>query len=84
MSTRQFSKLFGLLACVIILASSRTVDAEKLRDLCDVVGARDNQLIGYGVVTGLSRTGDDIMAPFAAQSLVRCYEDWAYRSTIRN
>ena len=54
---------------MIILASSRPVEAEKLRDLCDVVGARDNQLIGYGVVTGLSRTGDDIMAPFAAQSL---------------
>lgn len=43
--------------------------AEKLRDLCDVVGARDNQLVGYGVVTGLNGTGDDVSAPFAAQSL---------------
>jgi flagellar P-ring protein precursor FlgI len=39
-------------------------------DLCDVVGVRDNQLIGYGVVTGLNGTGDDISAPFATQSLL--------------
>ncbi|HVW23863.1 MAG TPA: flagellar basal body P-ring protein FlgI [Polyangiaceae bacterium] len=39
-------------------------------DLCDVVGVRDNQLVGYGVVTGLNGTGDDVIAaPFAAQSL---------------
>ncbi|HKQ70265.1 MAG TPA: flagellar basal body P-ring protein FlgI [Polyangiaceae bacterium] len=44
--------------------------ADHLRDLCDVVGARDNQLIGYGVVTGLQQTGDDISVPFAAQSLL--------------
>ncbi len=43
--------------------------ADKLRDLCDVVGARDNQLVGYGVVTGLNGTGDDITVPFAQQSL---------------
>jgi len=35
-----------------------------------VVGVRDNQLVGYGVVTGLNGTGDDVIAaPFAAQSL---------------
>jgi flagellar P-ring protein FlgI len=43
--------------------------ADKLRDLCEVVGARENQLVGYGVVTGLNGTGDNISAPFAAQSL---------------
>ncbi len=43
--------------------------ADRLRDLCDVVGARDNQLVGYGIVTGLNGTGDDLTAPFATQSL---------------
>jgi flagellar P-ring protein precursor FlgI len=42
--------------------------AEKLRELVSVAGARDNQLIGYGVVTGLNGTGDDITAPLAMQS----------------
>jgi flagellar P-ring protein precursor FlgI len=43
--------------------------ADRLLDLCDVVGMRDNQLIGYGVVVGLNGTGDDVSAPFAMQSL---------------
>jgi flagellar P-ring protein precursor FlgI len=43
--------------------------ADRLLDLCDVVGVRDNQLIGYGVVVGLNGTGDDVSAPFAMQSL---------------
>jgi flagellar P-ring protein FlgI len=43
--------------------------AERLSDLTEVVGARDNQLIGYGVVTGLNGTGDDIRARVAEQTL---------------
>ena len=61
-----------LCACVVglaLLASGRVARADKLRDLTDVVGARDNQLVGYGVVTGLNGTGDDITVPFAQQSL---------------
>lgn len=52
-----------------LVAAPRAASADKIRDLCDVVGARDNQLVGYGVVTGLNGTGDDVSAPFAAQSL---------------
>lgn len=52
-----------------LLGAAREASADKIRDLCDVVGARDNQLVGYGVVTGLNGTGDDVSAPFAAQSL---------------
>ena len=37
-----------------LLLGSASARADKLRDLCDVVGARDNQLVGYGVVTGLN------------------------------
>ena len=43
--------------------------ADRLLDMCDVVGVRENQLIGYGVVVGLQGTGDDVSAPFAMQSL---------------
>jgi flagellar P-ring protein precursor FlgI len=43
--------------------------ADRLLDMCDVVGVRDNQLVGYGVVIGLQGTGDDVSAPFAMQSL---------------
>ncbi|MFO7178177.1 MAG: flagellar basal body P-ring protein FlgI [Pseudomonadota bacterium] len=57
------------LVALAILALPRPARADRLRDVADVLGARDNQLIGYGVVTGLNGTGDDASAPFAAQSL---------------
>lgn len=53
-----------------ITAPSGSAHAERLRDLTDIYGARDNQLLGYGIVTGLNGTGDDVSAPFAAQSLM--------------
>ena len=61
-----------LTACAVglsLLLGAGAARADKLRDLCDIVGARDNQLVGYGVVTGLNGTGDDITVPFAQQSL---------------
>jgi flagellar P-ring protein precursor FlgI len=60
----------ALLFTFFVLAFARPARADKVRDLCDVVGVRENQLLGYGVVTGLQGTGDDITAPFAAQSLL--------------
>ena len=52
-----------------VLAAGGEARADRVRDLCDIVGARDNQLVGYGIVTGLNGTGDDVSAPFAKQSL---------------
>ncbi len=60
--------LVGLLLALLVLVPG-TAKADKVHDLVDVVGARENQLIGYGVVTGLNGTGDDIASPFAMQSL---------------
>lgn len=44
--------------------------AERLRDLVQVEGARDNQLIGFGLVAGLPGTGDQTtQVPYSVQSL---------------
>jgi flagellar P-ring protein precursor FlgI len=55
---------------VALLLGAPSARADRLSDLCDIVGVRDNQLLGYGVVTGLQGTGDDINAPFSLQSLL--------------
>jgi flagellar P-ring protein FlgI len=55
------------LALIMLVAAPARAD--RLLDLCNVVGMRENQLIGYGVVVGLQGTGDDVSAPFAMQSL---------------
>ena len=40
-----------------------------LRDISDVEGVRDNQLVGYGLVAGLHRTGDSQQTYFTVQTL---------------
>ena len=62
-------KLLQLCAVAFLITAAHQARADKIRDICDVVGARDNQLVGYGVVIGLNGTGDDASAPFATQSL---------------
>jgi flagellar P-ring protein precursor FlgI len=43
--------------------------ATRVKDLANVVGVRDNQLIGYGLVVGLNGTGDGSTSVFTTQSL---------------
>jgi flagellar P-ring protein precursor FlgI len=48
--------------------------AARLKDLVAIEGVRDNQLVGYGLVVGLSGTGDRRQATFSAQSLTNLLE----------
>ena len=43
---------------ILFAAFSVFADSIRLRDLVMVAGARDNQLVGYGLVTGLMGEGD--------------------------
>ena len=44
--------------------------ASRIKDIAMVQSARDNQLIGYGLVIGLQGTGDGLRnAPFTEQSI---------------
>jgi len=42
----------------------------RIKDIAGVQGARSNQLVGYGIVTGLDGSGDSNSTIFTAQSLV--------------
>ncbi len=47
----------------------------RIKDISDVEGVRDNQLIGYGLVVGLNNTGDKLdNAVFTRQSLIGMLE----------
>ena len=41
----------------------------RIKDLTDVTGVRSNQLLGFGIVSGLSGTGDGKDLPITAQAL---------------
>lgn len=46
-------------------------DAARIKDIASVEGVRDNQLIGYGLVVGLDRTGDSVVGgQFTAQAII--------------
>jgi flagellar P-ring protein precursor FlgI len=61
------------LAMAICLGTAQA--ASRIKDLVDVEGVRDNQLIGYGLVVGLNGTGDTLNnIPFTKQSLTAMLE----------
>jgi flagellar P-ring protein precursor FlgI len=58
------------LACVALPVTAPVAHAERLKDLVQIQGVRDNPLIGYGLVVGLDGTGDQTMqTPFTTQTL---------------
>ena len=46
------------LSAILIVAFSVSSRADRLKDLTSIAGIRTNQLLGYGLVVGLSGTGD--------------------------
>ncbi|MGN8469056.1 flagellar basal body P-ring protein FlgI [Helicobacter pylori] len=58
---------------IFVLASHKLL-AEKIGDIASVVGVRDNQLIGYGLVIGLNGTGDKSGSKFTMQSISNMLE----------
>ncbi len=51
-------KLFHTLLIVIFALFSTAVSADRIKDLASLAGVRANQLVGYGLVVGLSGSGD--------------------------
>lgn len=60
---------FAAVAAACMLGAA-PAHAERLKDLAQIQGVRDNPLIGYGLVVGLDGTGDQTMqTPFTTQTL---------------
>ena len=64
----------AFLLLLLLHAAAAPARAARLKDLVAIEGVRDNQLIGYGLVVGLSGTGDRRQALFSAQSLTNLLE----------
>ena len=48
----------GLSILFALIFSSQVVFADRIKDLVSLAGVRSNQLVGYGLVIGLAKTGD--------------------------
>jgi flagellar P-ring protein precursor FlgI len=63
----MFKNFLSIFITTLILSSSATAD--RIKDLIDVAGVRSNQVLGFGLVTGLQQTGDGKDLPMTAQAL---------------
>lgn len=58
------------LALILLLSAAAAEAAVRIKDIADLRGLRENQIVGYGLVIGLNGTGDTLRnAPFTEQSL---------------
>ena len=77
---RTLHRAFAAASAVLILVCAVTASfadgqyhasaTSRIKDLANIEGVRQNQLIGYGLVVGLNGTGDTLNnIPFTKQSL---------------
>ncbi|OQW78497.1 MAG: flagellar biosynthesis protein FlgI [Proteobacteria bacterium ST_bin11] len=52
---------------IALLLLTNSAQAERIKDIASIAGVRSNQLVGYGLVTGLDKSGDK--TKFTGQSL---------------
>ena len=82
---RTLHRAFAAAVAALILSSSacaswadgtyRVSATSRIKDLANIEGVRQNQLIGYGLVVGLNGTGDTLNnVPFTKQSLTAMLE----------
>ncbi len=74
---RDFARtLFVTLLCLalMIAAGIAPAHAVRLKDIASFSGVRNNELVGYGLVVGLSGTGDGNTSEFTIRSLANMLE----------
>jgi flagellar P-ring protein FlgI len=73
-------RMLPRLSCLLIgLTLSATGWAQRIGSLVDVEGVRENQLLGYGIVVGLSGSGDGTQATYTSESIRNMLEQYGVR-----
>lgn len=69
---------------LLVCASASLADLVRLQDLGQFQGARDNELIGYGIVVGLASTGDSPANRATIQSIANTLIEFGVNADIRD
>lgn len=70
----SFKKVIPAIVLLLLVLQPSWLGAVRIKDLADINGVRDNQLVGYGLVVGLDGTGDGKKSLFTVQSMVSMLE----------
>ena len=73
------SLLAVLVLMALVLGLVHTAHSARIKDLASVSGMRKNQLVGYGLVVGLSGTGDQRGSDFTVQSIYNMLDKMGVR-----
>jgi len=74
----------GMTALLLLLLAAAPAAAVRIKDMATFGGVRDNSLIGYGLVVGLSGTGDSNKSDFTIQSMINMLENMGVGVNRRN
>lgn len=72
--TSTIRRLVRAALCILLVLANAQIANAKIREVCirdiaEIEGVRENQLIGYGLVVGLQGTGDRQQTYFTVQTL---------------
>jgi len=55
----------------VALTTPAEIQGARIKDIASIEGVRENQLVGYGLIVGLDRTGDTVVGgQFTAQAII--------------
>lgn len=75
----QITKYIYMMIFSFLVVSSTTYSA-RIKDITNLAGVRENQLVGYGLVVGLDGTGDKVnQTPFTQQSFLNMLQQFGIR-----
>ena len=66
--------LLMVLLVLVWMGWHHVANASRLKDIVEINGIRNNQLVGYGLVVGLDGSGDGKKATFTVQSMASMLE----------
>lgn len=69
----MIKKFIFLQLFLVVMACALSAQAARVKDIANVRGVRENQLIGYGIIVGLKGTGDS-KSEFTNKSVARMFD----------
>ncbi len=72
-----------LLLAIALALGAPTAEAARVKEIARVYGVRENSLFGYGLVTGLNRTGDTLMNEATMRAVVNRLQGLGFTVSTR-
>jgi flagellar P-ring protein precursor FlgI len=70
-----------VLAIALVFSTGAATAGVRVKDLGRIEGVRDNMIVGYGIVTGLSGSGDSLRSKATLQSVANALKEFGVNVT---